>query len=409
MKKNIFYSLGCILFLFSTCFGQVIRNQGDLYLISGSTSEAYNDYYFKSYLLRYKSMIEIDTIKIISNEKESLDFLKIYNDLGFILYQKDQNLYQRDTKYLYKLDFNNLNITDSIKLDIGNNSVIGILPSSMLFKKNDTLNYVYDLINKKQSKSHKNLGININNWSKLFEKEDSYKYCYTIGSPAIGLDVSEACSFIIDTLGQVRLPVTYDFSKRPVLTNYVFNNKFTFPFKRGGIEINTDYFTLFIPSAIKKVNKDITEKENVILSKVNKEIFNWKEVGKNNLHRCFKEWLTGVVLNRTIESSYKTSIGVESRKKEQLETGLSLDFKTLKNNQIFEGKLFLFNTTTKKYIEIDTKQGDSEIILVEKEIVYYRVFDELYMGTIGNTKIENVTKIIKHPLIQDAHWAFIAK
>lgn len=75
------------------------------------------------------------------------------------------------------------------------------------------------------------------------------------------------------------------------------------------------------------------------------------------------------------------------------------------------GILYLLNTQTQKYIEWSTEQGDSEILLVQNEVVYYRVFDEIYKVTIENEeKLGKPELLVKENLVVPfIHWAFIGK
>jgi hypothetical protein len=51
------------------------------------------------------------------------------------------------------------------------------------------------------------------------------------------------------------------------------------------------------------------------------------------------------------------------------------------------GELSLFNIRTDKKYTIDTGQGDSEILLIDGETVYYRVNDSVYKARIGAAAI----------------------
>jgi hypothetical protein len=73
------------------------------------------------------------------------------------------------------------------------------------------------------------------------------------------------------------------------------------------------------------------------------------------------------------------------------------------------GILYLFNAETGQYIEWETNQGDSRILLVQNEIVYYRILDCIYKAPIINGERLGSAEL----LIQDSkvvpyiHWAFL--
>jgi hypothetical protein len=65
---------------------------------------------------------------------------------------------------------------------------------------------------------------------------------------------------------------------------------------------------------------------------------------------------------------------------------------------------------TRDYLEWDTKQGDSEILLVANNEVYYRVSDEIFKAPILNgKKLGKAKLLIKNEVVPDIHWAFLSK
>lgn len=71
------------------------------------------------------------------------------------------------------------------------------------------------------------------------------------------------------------------------------------------------------------------------------------------------------------------------------------------------GDLFLYHVNTKNKIEWNTGHGDSEILLVKDEVVYYRVYDKIYCAKIIDHKsLDTPELIIQNTLVGDVHWAF---
>jgi len=79
------------------------------------------------------------------------------------------------------------------------------------------------------------------------------------------------------------------------------------------------------------------------------------------------------------------------------------------SEDFFPGRLHLYVIETEKMFTIDTKQGDSEIVLVEDDIVYYRVNDRLYSAPVTETGIGKPTQLAKDEIIRDVHYAFMAR
>lgn len=74
---------------------------------------------------------------------------------------------------------------------------------------------------------------------------------------------------------------------------------------------------------------------------------------------------------------------------------------------ILPGRLYVYDTDTEKMYPIITNQADSEILLVDNQIVYYRVNDRIYSATINAGSLGEPTQVAKGEPIRDAHWAFI--
>jgi hypothetical protein len=73
----------------------------------------------------------------------------------------------------------------------------------------------------------------------------------------------------------------------------------------------------------------------------------------------------------------------------------------------FSGELYLFDIRSQQQYTIMTDQGDSEVLLVDGNTVYYRVNDALYKATMGIKAVENSLKISSGDIVPLAHWAFL--
>jgi hypothetical protein len=70
------------------------------------------------------------------------------------------------------------------------------------------------------------------------------------------------------------------------------------------------------------------------------------------------------------------------------------------------GQLILYNVETKKSYAINTKDGDSEILLVVPGFVYYRVNASIFRSAIEESSLSSPTLVAQDPTIVDVHWAF---
>ena len=70
--------------------------------------------------------------------------------------------------------------------------------------------------------------------------------------------------------------------------------------------------------------------------------------------------------------------------------------------------MYLDNIHSKEYIEWNTGQGDSEILLVQNRMVYYRINDKIYKASIiGEDKLGKPDLLIQDERVPDIHWAFL--
>jgi len=75
----------------------------------------------------------------------------------------------------------------------------------------------------------------------------------------------------------------------------------------------------------------------------------------------------------------------------------------------YPGRLHLYDATNERVRTITTNQGDSEVLLVEGQTIYYRASDRLYSATFTATGFTDPHLLAKDEAIRDAHWAFIKR
>jgi hypothetical protein len=74
---------------------------------------------------------------------------------------------------------------------------------------------------------------------------------------------------------------------------------------------------------------------------------------------------------------------------------------------VYPGRLHLYEISTEKFYTINANQADSEVLLVEGKIVYYRINDRLYSAPITDQGIGKAKVLAADEVIRDTHWAFI--
>ena len=76
-------------------------------------------------------------------------------------------------------------------------------------------------------------------------------------------------------------------------------------------------------------------------------------------------------------------------------------------NVVFSGRLYLYDIDTERVYTISTNQGDSEVLLVENNVAYYRASDRLYSVPITEKGLGTAQLLATDEAVRDAHWAFI--
>lgn len=170
-----------------------------------------------------------------------------------------------------------------------------------------------------------------------------------------------------------------------------------------------------------------------VYNKLNKRWVHFSVLGKSSTINAFGTWLVGNIYYSDKEmGGHVDSPGREIRDSiwnndwysptERYQYPDYPDYKCrwgagytaedrFRDMQIYSpGIMYLFNTQTGDYLEIITEQGDSQILLVEDEQIYYRVNNEIYVANIveGN-QVGKPKLLVKDRNVVDIHWAFTIK
>lgn len=76
------------------------------------------------------------------------------------------------------------------------------------------------------------------------------------------------------------------------------------------------------------------------------------------------------------------------------------------SGRYYPGLLFLLDTQTGQMIQFQTGQGDSELLFVRGDVVYYRVNTQLYAAQIRGAGVGTPQLLADHEAVADMHWAF---
>lgn len=412
MNKVLFF------FLLSILVNPIYAQENDLFFIVAHPF--YDAEPFPSYLFKLNHATKsLDTIQQLSTDKEALREVKYYPEYRKIIILKDGWFRSQNTR-------NEVKIVD---MDVPYKSVNINLDSlnyrylySWLFNIKDNEKYFcIQLSNPILNESDFLFGIEIDKLKikKLdLEGFTSAHLSGNTGSCLLTLDGLPAITNLTD--GTLRIPKVNDISKRPVFSIQLPKEFQLGKKERRSIVINTSDMFVFSISNSHTNEKNIGSSELAILDKKSNLWFRHQLKGNcDYMMRSFDKWLAGTVYSnnkifdekgRLTGSIQRVSPGKEKRRKKATKTGMPIDYRFDYFGVYSPGILYLLNSETRNYIEWSTGQGDSEILLVERNIVYYRVSDEIYKADIqGGKKLGKIQLVLKSELVPDIHWGFLLK
>jgi hypothetical protein len=124
--------------------------------------------------------------------------------------------------------------------------------------------------------------------------------------------------------------------------------------------------------------------------------------------RGFGPYIT-VVEAHTKEGGNKESAGSEGWRPASARTGPSMKGVFDRSRDVYPGRLHIYDARNGQLYTIDTKQGDSEVLLIEDGTVYYRISDQLYSAVITENGIGSGRLLAASDIIRDVHWAFVKR
>lgn len=374
---------------------------------------------FPSFLFRLNAANKsLDTIQQLSTNKEALREVKYYPEHKKIIIVKDGWFRTKNThKVVQVLGMDTPHRLDSINLDSLEYSYI----NSWLFKPtSDKSIFGIELYNSKLTKKRLLLGININNLEVTEFDPEKLKYAELSGNTGSCLLAFDGMSVYTNSKnGELRIPESSDTAKRPVFPiqlpeEYQLHKK-----ERRSIVINTSSAFALSLSNSGANNKNLGFSDFAILDKSSNFWFKKRIKGNyGGALRSYDEWIVGTVYSnlnvfnekgQLVETLKRESPGKSLRRQKSFKTGMPADYRFDYFGVYSPGILYLINVKTRDYIEWNTKQGDSEVLLVENNRVYYRVNDEIFEAPILNEKKLGKAKLlIKNEMVPDIHWAFLS-
>jgi len=376
---------------------------------------------FPSYLLKLNFTAKtLDTIKQLSTGKETLREVMYYPEHKKIIMVKEGEFGTENThKAIQFLSMDASLKLDSVNLDTLKNQYL----YSWLFNLNNKESYFcVQLSYPKFPTEGVFWGIEINDLRIKKLVPENFKNVEIAGNNCACLHTFDGLSVYTNPEnGELRIPKTVDNSNRPIFPIQLPKEFQPQKTERRPIVINNSSAFVFSAYNSQTSKIDIGFTDLAILDKSANVWFKQRIKGNTDaMIRSFNNWIAGTVYadnlvfdkeGRIIEKDKikRVSPGKEKRRKKMTKTGMPADFRFDYLGYYSPGILYLLNVSTRDYIEWNTGQGDSEILLVENNTVYYRVNDEIYKAAVAGKKLGKAQLLIKHEMVPDIHWAFKTK
>jgi hypothetical protein len=392
------------------------QNKSSLYLIQAHTFDDLGGMFqFYNYLYKLNDY-SLDTIFELSSEKEFLYSVKFYPEYNKIIFYKDGWKYNSE-KHLGVINTKTIELkTDYI--DYVKYYIMG----GVMAEQNNESAFVLDLFGRKEQPKNVFLAINLSDFSQKVVKPEIYCSVKLVGAPG-GVMTGEDYLMVYTSKenGKLFIPQTHRIEERPVFPLEIPDSLQLKEKKRILILINNKKsFVVAINESEPNV-KDIGYSKLVIRNKISEQWFSYLIKGNRQVMRGFGSWLAGTVVSDNMklitnengavtgkEIFDRVSPGKSERRKKAASTGTTFDKRADYYNLYYSGILYLLNVDTRIYMEWNTGQGDSEILLVQDEVVYYRVNDKIFkVPIINGEKLGESELLIQDERVPDIHWAFI--
>lgn len=391
MKKTLILYAGLFLSFFAKA--QDIKN---LYLISGHPYDN-TDEDFASYLWQY-SESSLDTISMLSSKDDFLENVKVYPEQKLAVIHKTNSFRnQEDNHRLLFIDYRDSIRFFEIPFDIQGKF------EYHLSLKNEII--LLDMFSKERGKYFQEIDVqslsikesDINNF-------DEAKLIGIPGGAIYGDDYMLV--YTNETTGTMEIPLVGDRDTRPKFP-YILPERYQFHvYERHLVPVNNE--VVFVVSGKKNRVKNELGSAQLIIYDKNEQ--GWSDVfipGDIVHSRGFAEWIVGYVINDYIEGNKLPG----AEKWTYRESGLSpkerWNYYPDEKYAYAPGILYFYNAYTKEYLELETNQADSEVILIQDDTVIYRVYDELYLAEIiKGKKLGKPKLLLKDDRVPDIHWAF---
>lgn len=365
----------------------------NLYFIQGTPTNTFVHFYATN-LLKYNNIDKLEHIKELTSDKEGSEFIRLYFDERIIIVSKIPKIKGK---------------TEEIVIDMNNVGNIRLLEFNYDKHYTNIYNYLLKIPDKglyqtlylsDSPNETLLLGVNVITLEPEYFPMNFIKNIILSGRSPLSLPGSDTKGFMIDNdlnlrtggtdsksikepIG-IKLPEIATIRKSKHITAQIINEKITILVDTGNKSAD---------------NKSIGNKNLLILNKSKNEWNKFTIPGSQSGTTNFGNyWIGGYAQEDNKKNLFENKVLMNSK-----------PYWRLKGQEIYApGILFMYNAETKQYFEIITENADSEILLIENNEIYYRIYDEIYKAEIRDDKVTNGKLLVKNEIVPDIHWAFIS-
>ncbi len=418
MKIKLTFSLSILV------YGAFSQSRANLYFVSGHPFTNIETQ-FPSTILKYEKD-SLKKVSTITNNKMLLSYIRVYPELNLLTALTEDYKTKEDQKTLHIVHLDQPDTVYHLKVFLPSNrsctksSLVqtkqGVFECFVCYDKNVT----HIPVSERKTEVY---GYDVNRLERRELSAEDLRFSVASGSAGGAIEGDDYFLLYTNSSdGRIKIPVTADTTLRPLFPLSLPDSFKLKRKKRVAVLCNNETFTAMLVNHTEPNSENIGYSELIVYSKNGSSFFRRRIKGNDAEFRSLNKWIAGDVIDMNSKIVYnekgqikdnvkfsRISPGKNERRGKGTSTGAPFDFRSEFLDRYYPGILYLINTETKNYIEWSTGQGDSEILLIENDLVYYRVNDEIYRAPILNgQKLGKTQLLIKNEIVPDIHWAFIS-
>ncbi|MDP1932544.1 MAG: hypothetical protein Q8L60_13910 [Gammaproteobacteria bacterium] len=328
----------------------------------------------------------------IAEQQDKVFFVRPYHDHGLILVGSEPEI---GSIHLTVVDINDIEDRTTFEVDICENCILAF--SHLLEMPDNQLTYAFVVSEVVQGTATLHVeGIILESGTRVPLTLADLQYAVNFGFPGGSVD------------GGDQLRSIYSVGKEAVFGYYQqLPLNWTLP-EELTLKPEDTIFQMVNTNDIRVITtptlRTSEDSESTVLYVYDKPSQGWSSITVNgNLLRVrgFKDWVA-------TEEAYRESEIGNVKFNFSAGTFLPAEERIAYSQTRQTGRLYLYNASSKVFIEHMTGNPDSEVLLIDGADIYIRVGDELRKGQIAGDQLADQEVLVKAPEVLDIHWLAIS-